>query len=389
MHGTNLRTLVVAFSLSVFGACAESTHGTGQGQAGSDETGSDTSDTSDTTTTDGSSDASDADASSDTGNEGEQSGTDATGSDAGTGGEEPSDCDGSWAFVLKPDPSEVPSFMLVVDRSGSMNEEGRWQSTFSALTGVTETLEGMVDFGLMLFPEPGLDACASGRVSVEPAPNTAAAIRAVLETSDPLGGTPTATAIQEAGDWLSESNSTGSNYILLATDGGPGCNSGMDPNTCECIPGATCAGMLGMGWQNCLDSVRTANAVLVQRERGIKTFVVGLPGSEVVTDLLDTMAVAGGTAVNGQHYAVTSEADLIEALGSASGSTIPCDFPMETVPTDLSTLEVTLDGQSVSRDETHTSGWDVVDGRFRLYGSTCTEMRNGQPHELHVQFDCD
>ena len=144
-----------------------------------------------------------------------------------------------------------------------------------------------------------------------------------------------------------------------------------------------------MAAQNCLDSVRTANAVLTQRERGIKTFVVGIPGSEVVADLLDTMAVAGGTAVGGQHYAVTSESELIDALSSASGSTIPCEFPMDTVPSDLTSLQVTLDGQSVSRDETHTSGWDVVDGNLKLYGATCATMRNGQPHELNVQFDCD
>ena len=56
-----------------------------------------------------------------------------------------------------------------------------------------------------------------------------------------------------------------------------------------------------MAAQNCLDSVRTANQVLVQRENGINTFVVGIPGSEVVSDLLDTMAVAGGTAIGERH----------------------------------------------------------------------------------------
>ena len=377
----------MALFFSLVAACAEPD---GSGDASSEEAGDTTATTEsgDTDTASGS-DVGDADPASDT-TVGDGSADDGTPVDDNPA----DDCDGSWSFGLKPDPSQVASFMLVVDRSGSMTEAGRWTSMFSALTGVTDTLDGMVDFGLMLFPAPGLAACAPGTVSVEPAPNSASAIRAALETWDPLGGTPTALAIEEAGDWLMASNPSGSNYILLATDGGPGCNSGLDPNTCECIPGANCECPFGgslceMAAQNCLDSVRTANAVLTQRERGINTFVVGIPGSEVVADLLDTMAVAGGTAVNGQHYAVTNESELIEALSSASGSTIPCEFPMETVPADLASLQVTLDGQPVSRDETQMSGWDVVDGKLKLYGSTCATMRNGLPHELHVQFDCD
>jgi Mg-chelatase subunit ChlD len=298
---------------------------------------------------------------------------------------EEDDCDDSFVMVLKPEAGQVAKMMLVVDRSGSMNEETRWADMRAGLASVTTAMEDVVDFGLLLFPSAGIDACGSGQVIVEPTSQSAADIITGMDNWDPLGGTPTYEALVTAGEWLQTNNAGGVNYILLATDGGPGCNMGMNWQTCDCIPGATCM----LNGANCLDAVRTSNQVLVLREQGIKTFVVGLPGTEGVTDLLDAMALAGGAAMDGQHISVADQAELTQALSELSASVVPCTFEL---PFDASTavgLGFTVDNEPVPFDETETDGWNLSgEQSVTLFGSWCSRMRDGLPHRFEATGNC-
>ena len=169
------------------------------------------------------------------------------GSNAGTNDE----CT-SVQLNLKPSVSSIPRVMLVVDRSYSMvGIEDRWTPIEQALGRVTESLSETVHFGLVLFPSPNAGygseaemACAPGEVNVSTAPNTASDIQQWLRNAPPQMGlaTPTYSALDAAGRSLAQ-NPSGNDYILLATDGGPGCNFNMNYNTCECLNHACLLGL--------------------------------------------------------------------------------------------------------------------------------------------------
>jgi Mg-chelatase subunit ChlD len=318
--------------------------------------------------------------------------TDATpGPDASTGTDSgPVDCE-TLVVSLKPDASALASFMLLVDRSNSMNTDSRWSLMVGALREVTAELDGLVNFGLMLFPGSGADggifgdACATGDVRVATGDRTSGAISTALGTA-PNGGTPTALSLYAARDALQSSNPTGLNFVLLATDGGPGCNDSLNGSSCECIPGATC----GFNSDNCLDRDRTLQAVRDLFAVGIKTFVVGIPGTSGVSDLLDEMAVEGGTAIGGRHIAVTDSTGLANALRSSTGSTVPCTYEFPAVPTNPDAIVVTVDGVVVPRDNTGTNGWSLERDRFlEFYGAACSAIRDGNPHAIEASYDCE
>lgn len=289
-------------------------------------------------------------------------------------------------FFLKPDDSQLANVMLVVDRSNSMNDGTRWIDMGTALRGVTRPLETVVAFGLLLFPDPSgglMGVCDTGRVTVPTGLLSATDISNSIGTSPPSGGTPTAASLYAARTELLAENPAGPNYVLLATDGGPGCNSALDLSTCTCIPGAVCSTV-----DNCLDDVRTLEAVEALYADDIPTFVVGVPGSETVSDLLDQMAIAGGTDIDGHHYAVTGGTELAEALRATTGGLVPCDYEFDTPPTDIDSLSVTIDGSEIPRDVTGEEGWDFVDNVLHLYGTACTRIRDGASHAVDASYDC-
>jgi Mg-chelatase subunit ChlD len=318
--------------------------------------------------------------------EGEISSTDAHIPDSGS---EEIECDDSFVVFLKPDESMIADVMLVVDRSGSMNDMGKWEQTKNAVQSLTSAMEDNINFGLMLFPDPTLgffgDECASGAVLVSPETGTALEIATMLNSYSPLGGTPTASSLRLAGDLMISSNPEGPNFILLATDGGPGCNATLHWPECTCIPGAVCPPD-----NNCLDDVRTLSIVEDLYEQNISTFVIGIPGSELVSDLLDAMAVAGGTDIEGEHYAVDADSDILMAMTEIGGSVVPCRYELDEAPSDPEMIVLSIDGVEILRDITHEDGWDISDEIYiDLYGSACTQIRDGGSHSIDVLFDCE
>ena len=302
--------------------------------------------------------------------------------------EEPpsTECQETTLLALRPELGMTSSLLLVVDRSGSMNEQTRWNDMKSSLTTITQELDDVISFGLMLFPAVGLNSCGTGAVQVDPAIGTSQAILNAMETASPLGGTPTALSLKAAGEYLIERNPDGPNYLLLATDGWPGCNNSLDSSTCLCPPEANC----GFGSQNCLDDIRTASTVLQLREAGVFTYVIGIPGTEEITDLLNSMAIAGGTAIDGQHYQVGGSEELTDALRSIAGSLIPCIYDLNEEVQTPQWLEVRIDGSEIQRDPNRENGWELL-GRDRLgfFGEICDGIRDGEVHQIEAFIACD
>lgn len=298
------------------------------------------------------------------------------------------DCE-SFDFALKPDDANVARVMLVVDRSYSMVIDGdRWTPMVESLAQVTDSLEDLVDFGLMVFPNPAAQMeCAEGVVQLPPEPAQATNVNLVLSVHAPdqqYGGTPTAMTLEAAGAALLSANPEGgNNYILLATDGGPGCNYDLDYLNCECLS-EWCWEMPA----NCLDDARTISTVLNLNLQGIKTFVVGIAGSEEFSQVLDQMAVAGGTDIDGAHHAVSNDIELGNALSTTTGSLVPCSYPLNEPVDDIDSLVVRIDGIVIQRDVNHENGWDLIEGILTLYGTACASLRDGEPHAVRAIYDC-
>jgi hypothetical protein len=124
----------------------------------------------------------------------------------------------------------IPEMMIVLDRSGSMTDGGRWVPSVAAVRRVTQELQTKIHFGLALFPDPDASmssgpvvnnitdcftmpnpqkciedfnngdddaaACAPGKIFVPVAQNSAAMIGGVLDKTMPFGGTPTSETLQ-------------------------------------------------------------------------------------------------------------------------------------------------------------------------------------------------
>jgi hypothetical protein len=371
---------------STDGSDAGSGTDTGDSSSSGDSSGGDTAGTGDGTGSDGSSGTDSTDDTSGTGGHDDGTGDSGTGNGTPTDGGD--DCE-EFQFALKPDPASVAKVVLVVDRSYSMlMDEDRWTPMVTALGEMTSTLDELVDFGLMLFPNPAVpNECAVGSVQIEPEPETGDNINLVLSLYGPdmeYGGTPTADSLAVAGEALVAMNPDGdNNYILLATDGGPGCNYDLDYLTCECLS-EWC-------WElpaNCLDDRRTIDTVLNLNLDGVKTFVIGIPGSEEFATVLDEMAIAGGTAVNNQHYAVSSADELSNALSATTGNLVPCVYEVEQPVDDVNSVIVRIDGIPIPHDVTHVNGWDYMDSNLHFYGEACAMLRDGEHHGIRAIYDC-
>ena len=139
----------------------------------------------------------------------------------------------------------TPTVWLVLDGSGSMNEdfsgETRWQALRAALMdqgGVIATLESNVRFGMVLYsgvdqdrgddaePAPAPAECVD-LVVVEPALNNYATIDAQFPQEELGGWTPTDRALEHVIDNLPVTSMLGPDqsndpvYVVLATDGAP------------------------------------------------------------------------------------------------------------------------------------------------------------------------
>ncbi len=186
------------------------------------------------------------------------------------------------------------------------------------------------------------------------------------------GGTPTAATLAALLPTLVAI--PGRTVVLLATDGGPNCNPKADCDATKCIPNiegapecpATvncCSAASLYGPTQCLDDDATVRAIESLFSRGIKTYVVGIPGSAPYASLLNALAVAGGTARTGMaasYYDVEHISELDDVLASIGATvTLSCRVELAAPPPDSHLVNVYLDGQPVKYGP---NGWIWVDG---------------------------
>jgi hypothetical protein len=148
---------------------------------------------------------------------------------------------------------------------------------------------------------------------------------------------------------------------------------------------------------------------------GIKTFVIGAPGSEPARRVLSRIAVVGGTAPAGCsvdegtcHFDMTRQpefgAALSDALTKIAGRALSCQIPVPpSAPSgvDRTRLNVVYSPggagapQLIVKDDraecdAGANGWQYTDGgnRIRLCGPICSQVRSDAGARVDVVLGC-
>lgn len=295
---------------------------------------------------------------------------------------------GNFSFQLA-----IPQVMFVLDRSGSMafalgqdsepppGRPTRWTVLRDALQQVIVPFDQQLAMGAKFFPEANADpfnaaqACiTTSGVGNAPALGNAQSILNVFLGTEPKGGTPTASALQIAAQYLSQSRSV-ARAMVLATDGAPNCNPSLNANACTCTSGGNCS-LRPDGAYDCLDDQATVSVLGdVFGNRKIPVYVIGIGGIGFGS-VLDAMAVAGGRPRAGspKYYAATTPAEMTAAFTAVRDSVANCTYITPSSPTDPDAIDVVVGGAAVPRDPSRTNGWDWIDqafGQLQLFGPAC------------------
>jgi hypothetical protein len=291
-----------------------------------------------------------------------------------------------------------PALMFVLDRSGSMSTKfsgnsSRWQVLTGSLQLALPSVDQTMQIGALLFPTvSGFNTCnVSSNVDIAPGLGHVDQLLGLMEKARPGGSTPTADAIDVASkSLLSVRAAQAARALVLATDGGPNCNTSLDPNKCTCVDMRGCGGRA----TQCLDDTRTVARIASAFSKGLPTYVIGIqnPDETQNNKVLDAMADAGGRPKMGMHhfYAATNAVELDEALAAIRDQLGACTYLTTSVPDAQGTITVTLDGKVVPFDPTGMTGWHWANennGEIVFAGDTCKLLATSAP-KLEAEVTC-
>lgn len=301
---------------------------------------------------------------------------------------------------------------LLVDTSLSMDEQApgsrrsKWLETRDVILDGINLMPATTSLGVVFYPDvevgdmPCFDSQAD--VTIESLGGDTSGqrtqIRSAFQSKAPRGSTPTHDAYRYALAQVAASTRPGERFLVLITDGIPtyalGCEGSgnqADPaDPTPLIPEAASA--LG---------------------RGIKTFIIGSPGSEGARRSLSQMAEAGGTAAENCshtgvprycHFDMTEEPNftvaLRDALASISGLALSCAYDIPPPPSgsvlDRTKVNVLFKPDGGERETLAQSpnggcsdGWQYSsdNSQILLCGDTCDRVRSSSG-QVTLQFGC-
>jgi hypothetical protein len=331
---------------------------------------------------------------------------------------------GGTNLAANPKPVNV---LLVVDKSSSMKDspigfgDTKWNGIRTAIGTAIDATKGQVAFGLDFFPSSG---SASGQlasvcelpqsgvptVGVAAGSATNSAIKTALANNSPAGATPTAAELGRALAYFTTGPGAalpGLHYVLLATDGGPNCDGSLSCPAASCTVnmdgvcpmGTNCCdpNLDPAGPTKCLDDVATIAVVKEMAKANVKTFVVGIPGTEAYQPTLDAVATAGGVPnpnAPPTFFAVTASGG-VKALSQVlsnitTGLITTCELVLSADPPDYEQINVVIDGATIP--EGSADGW-ILDATSKpptivLKGATCRSVETSGAQQLSVTFGC-
>ncbi len=318
-----------------------------------------------------------------------------------------------------------PNLNFVIDHSASMGQLfartglSKYQNARAALAGVLRAVGHRVNYGVAVFP--GLQrvtGCEPGEQIVKISPGDPASfardgrtgpkladLLERLQIADVDGGTPVSATLTALTPELTQL--AGTTYVVLVTDGAPNCNEEVQCSSASCIPnieglsknGQACSGAVNCCAPSpsapdanlgCVDDAASVEAVLALADAGIATYVVGMPGSELYADLLDALAVAGGTARDApfKYYSVEDMAALELSLREIAASVaISCEIALDYEPEDESLVNVYFDEALVAYNEADGWAW-TAEGGVSIRGSACEVLSAGDVFEVQILAGC-
>ncbi len=256
-----------------------------------------------------------------------------------------------------------PNLMLLVDKSGSMNDPidcrkcgsspecdysgcpSRWSELQSAMNEFLTSYGSVGRMGLMFYPMPGGNGCSApglSNVVVELSASddvdadlqsTAEQInKAIQDVTNPVGGTPTGKSLEVLSNYppLLDTSEDREQFVVVLTDGLPNCNENNPndwdpkntPGACRCTQPEGCGGnLVRLG---CLDQDNTVLQVQELKARGIRSIIIGFGGDTANGDgpeVLNAMAEAGGFA---RACPAGTDAECGGAAGSCNPNTRLC-----------------------------------------------------------------
>jgi hypothetical protein len=290
-----------------------------------------------------------------------------------------------------------------------MEMPNKWEITREALSAAIRALPSKTVVGISYFSNG--DACgvhSRPRIALRPLmPQHIAAIDASLSTVVPSGATPlvgaTILAYRHLHDAALQGRVSGDSFVVLLTDGEQSdeCNDPM-----RCADAQSCTELLVN------DEVGKASGPGVN----IRTFVIGVPGSEPAVNVLSQIALKGGTAREGCDASIgdchfdmsnsldTFASDLALTLEQIVGRALSCELPLPegTQGADRDTVNVVYSSSApnvtprvVPYDDTMpcgegADGWQYSDGAksVRLCGRACDQAREDDAGRIDVVLGC-
>jgi hypothetical protein len=322
-----------------------------------------------------------------------------------------------------------PNLYFAIDASGSMQEDippgvartdvfaptDRYRTLAQAIQSLLGRVGHRVNYGATLFPSAD-QICDAGEevLALTPGDKVSYAVSGkhgpvltrlmyAINRRAPQGGTPTAAAL--AGLLPKLSGRDQDTYVFLVTDGGPNCNVALSCDPSACIPNIervwlstelvceaplNCCDDALFGRTNCLDDAASRDAVLALAEAGVRTFVIGMPGSEAFAEVLDGLAESGGLARAGTplYYRVGDAQELSDTV-SALGLQVAlgCTIELTATPPDPDQVNLFFDGQLIPADP--IEGWVFSDAdTVQVVGNACSLMRSGDVLQADVVAGC-
>jgi hypothetical protein len=325
------------------------------------------------------------------------------------------------------EPELLPTVLqLVVDTSLSMDESpdggrngpSKWEITRDALRTALDSLPDNTSLGLLYYPgmstsagepedEPrDVSECVDtdGIIPIDLLEGDNSAQREALDDSlsdtDPAGSTPTHDAYRFAYEnGMVPYRGGGNRFMLLITDGAP-------------TFGLQCTGSGLPGGNTPTQPI--IDEVFRVREEGVRSFLIGSPGSESARDWMSEAAILGGTARSGCsvtgpeycHIDLTEESDFSAALNAALarilGQIVSCSFELPSPPSgqelNLSQINVIYSPgggapeELVGRDDSSTcsDGWQLDSGnRVVLCPAMCERVQSNPSGQVELLFGCD
>jgi hypothetical protein len=317
--------------------------------------------------------------------------------------------------------------LVVLDKSGSMKQtpagytKTKWAGAVDSIGAALDPKQTLVNYGFMMFPQAGATTCemadaeAAVNIPVGNAAEKVPAITQLMLATTPSGGTPTAQALKSALYYYTLGAGAllvGAKNVILVTDGGPNCNAALtcgpeactanlDKNPAAC--GDTVANCCDIANQTdpsfnpqslCVDELSVVDQIALLKSNDIKTYVIGIPGTEQYAASLDKFAQAGGAQVLGkphQYYEVTGETGLTETFKAITTSLVhSCIVPLADPPKDLGNINVAIDCTPVPQTTGGVPNWhyDADQKAIVIEGTQCQRIETQGINRVDVVLGC-